>query len=52
MAPIRKGVNEFVRAGKSLLEMKNFSQEEDQAIRDMLWQLNIWFPDEGDDAAD
>jgi hypothetical protein len=52
MARIRTGITEFIRAGKSLLEMKDFSQEEAQAIRDMLWQLNIWFPDEGDDAAD
>ena len=52
MARIRTGIIEFIRAGKSLLEMKDFSQEEDKAIRDMLWQLNIWFPDEGDDAAD
>ena len=52
MATIRSGVNEFIRAGKSLLGMKNLSQEEEQAIRDLLWQLNIRFPDEGDDAAD
>jgi len=32
MAPIRKGVTEFIRAGKSLFEMTNLSQEEDQAI--------------------
>jgi hypothetical protein len=49
---MRKGVTEFIRAGKSLFEMKNLSQEEDQAIRDMIWQLSIRFPDEGDDAAD
>ena len=52
MAPIRSGVIEFIRAGKSLLEMKDLSREEEQAIRDMLWQLDIRFPDEGDDAAD
>jgi hypothetical protein len=52
MAPIRKGVTEFIRAGKSLLEMKSLSQEENLAVRDMLWQLSIRFPDEGDDAAD
>jgi hypothetical protein len=52
MAPIRSGVTEFIRAGKSLLEMKNLSQDEEQVIRDMLWQLGIRFPDEGDDAAD
>jgi hypothetical protein len=52
MSPVRKGVTEFIAAGKSLLEMKNLSQEEEQAIRDMLWQLGLRFPDEGDDAAD
>jgi hypothetical protein len=52
MAPISSGVTEFIRAGKSLLEMKHLSAEEEQAIRDLLWQLSIRFPDEGDDAAD
>jgi hypothetical protein len=52
MALIRSGVSEFIRAGRSLLQMKNLSEEEAQAIRDMLWQLSIRFPDEGDDAAD
>jgi hypothetical protein len=52
MPPVRKGVTEFIATGKSLLEMKNLSQEEEQAIRDMLWQLGLRFPDEGDDAAD
>ena len=52
MAPIRKGVTEFISASKSLLEMKDLSADEDEAIKDMLWQLMIRFPDEGDDAAD
>ena len=52
MADIRKGVTEFIRAGNSLLAMKDLSEDEEQAVRDMLWQLNIRFPDEGDDAAD
>ena len=52
MSLVRRGVTEFIAAGKSLLEMKNLSQEEEQAIRDMLGQLGIRFPDEGDDAAD
>ena len=30
MAPIRPGVTEFIRAGKSLLEMKDLSREEDR----------------------
>ena len=52
MAEIRKGVSEFIRTGKSLLELKDLSEDEEQAIRDMLWELIIRFPDEGDDAAD
>jgi hypothetical protein len=52
MADIHKGVTDFIRAGKSLLEMKDLSEDEEQAIRDMLWQLIIKFPEEGDDAAD
>ena len=47
MAEVRKGVTEFIRAGKSLLEMKNLSEDEEQVVRDMLWQLVIRFPDEG-----
>jgi len=41
MAEVRKGVTEFIRAGKSLLEMKNLSEDEEQVVRDMLWQLVI-----------
>lgn len=52
MAEIRKGVTEFIRVGKSLLELKDLSEDEEEAVRDMLWQLCIRFPDEGDDAAD
>jgi len=52
MAEVRKGVTEFIRAGKSLLEIKALSEDEEQVVRDMLWQLVIRFPDEGDDAAD
>jgi hypothetical protein len=36
MAPIRKGVTEFIRAGKSLFEMTNLSPEEDQAIQPLV----------------
>lgn len=52
MPGIRKGVNEFIRAGESLLELTDLSEDEEEAVRDMLWQLVIRFPDEGDDAAD
>ncbi len=52
MSDIGRGVSEFIRAGKSLFELKDLSQEEEQAIREMLWELILRFPDEGDDAAD
>lgn len=52
MAPIRKGVTEFIRASKSLLALEDLSEEEEEAVKEMLWQLSIRFPDEGDDAAD
>jgi len=52
MSNIRTDVSEFIRAGKSLLELKDLSESEEQAIRDMLWELVIRFPDEGNDAAD
>ena len=47
-----KGVTEFLHAGKSLLEVKDLSEDEVETIRDMLWQLIVRFSDEGDDAAD
>ncbi|HSA65916.1 MAG TPA: hypothetical protein VLA67_00850 [Nitrospiraceae bacterium] len=52
MAEIRKGVSEFIRAAKSLLALKNLSEEEEDAVREVLWLLATRFPDEGDDAAD
>jgi hypothetical protein len=32
--------------------LTDLSEDEEEAVRDMLWQLVIRFPDEGDDAAD
>lgn len=52
MMAIRKGVQEYVRAAEKLLKLKNLSEEEEQAVRDVIFQLNIAFPDRGDDAAD
>lgn len=52
MSRIRGSISEFIRAGKSLLELKGLSEDEEEAIRDMLWELIVRFPDEGDDAAD
>lgn len=52
MSAFRKNVAEFVQAGTKLLESKDLSDEEEDAVRDMLWKLSDKFPAEGDDAAD
>ena len=52
MGVIRLNVTEFIRTGKSLLALEDLSEEEEEAVKDMLWQLVIKFQDEGDDGAD
>ena len=52
MSAFRPSVAEFIQAGKRLLEVKDLSDDEEDALMDMLWELNVRFPDEGDDAAD
>jgi hypothetical protein len=52
MSAFRKTVAEFVQASAKLLESKDLSDEEEDAVRDMLWKLSDRFPDEGDDAVD
>lgn len=52
MSAFHKNVAEFVQAAAKLLESKDLSDEEEDAVRDMLWKLSVKFPDEGDDAAD
>ena len=52
MGVIRQGVREFIRAGMDLLASEKLTDEEEELVKDMLWQLVIRFPDEGDDAAD
>jgi hypothetical protein len=52
MAAVQQGVTEFIRAAKSLLALQNLSEEEEDAVREVLWLLVTRFPDEGDDAAD
>lgn len=52
MSQFRHAVAEFIRAGNKLLEAKDLSDDEEDSVRDMLWQLSVKFPDEGDDAAD
>jgi hypothetical protein len=52
MGVIRRDVTEFIGAGKSLFALEDLSEEEEEAVKDMLWQLVIRFSDEGDDAAD
>ena len=52
MSQHRQAVADFIRASKKLLEAKDLSDEEQDSVRDILWQLSVKFPDEGDDAAD
>ena len=52
MAAFQKSVEEFVHAGTQLLQAKGLSDEEKDAVRDIMWKLSVRFPDEGDNAAD
>jgi hypothetical protein len=52
MSEFRRIVADFIRASNNLLEAKDLSDDEEDSIRDILWQLCDKFPDEGDDAAD
>ena len=36
MAPIRKGVTEFIRASKSLLALEDLSEEEEEAVKEIV----------------
>ena len=52
MSEFRHIVADFIRTSNKLLEAKDLSDEEQDSVRDILWQLSVKFPDEGDDAAD
>ncbi len=52
MSQFRQAVADFIRASNKLLEAKDLSDDEQDSVRDILWQLSVKFPDEGDDAAD
>ena len=52
MSEFRHTVADFIRASNNLLEAKGLSDDEEDSVRDILWQLCDKFPDEGDDAAD
>ncbi len=52
MAELRRAVTEFIRAGQGLLALQDLTDEEVEAIRDIVWLLVLRFPDEGDDGAD
>ena len=52
MSQHRHTVADFIRASNKLLEAKDLSDEEQDSVREILWQLSVKFPDEGDDAAD
>ena len=52
MPEFRHAVADCTRAGNKLLEAMDLSDDEEDSVRDILWQLCDKFPDEGDDAAD
>jgi hypothetical protein len=52
MSEYRHTVAEFIRASNKLLQAHDLSDDEEDSVRDILWQLYDKFPDEGDDAAD
>ena len=52
MSQFRQTVADFIRASNKLLEVKDLSEDEEDSVRDILWQLSDKFPDEGDDAVD
>lgn len=52
MVSFRNSVTEFLHVGRKLLEAKDLSDEEKDAVREMMWKLSDRFPDEGDNAAD
>jgi hypothetical protein len=45
-------VADFIRVSTKPLEAKDLSDDEEDSVRDILWQLCDKFPDEGDDATD
>ncbi len=51
MSEFRHAVADFIRASNKLLDAKDLYDDEEDAVRDILWQLCDRFPDEGDDAA-
>jgi hypothetical protein len=52
MSEHHRTVADFIRVSNKLLEAKDLTDEEEDSVRDILWQLSDKFPDEGDDAAD
>ena len=49
---MRQSIREYIRASEKLMELKDLSEEEQEAITKVLDQLSVMFPNEGDDAAD
>ena len=52
MSDNRHTVAQFIRVSNKLLEAQDLTDDEEDSVRDVLWQLSDRFPDEGDDAAD
>ena len=44
MSQSRQAVADFIRAGKELLEAEDLSDDEEDSVRDILWQLSLRFP--------
>ena len=52
MSENHRTVADFIRVSHKLLEAGDLTDDEEDSVRDILWQLADKFPDEGDDAAD
>lgn len=52
MSALRKSVLDYLHASEKLLALNNLSDDEERAVKEMLFRLTTQFPDTGDDAAD
>jgi hypothetical protein len=52
MPALRKSVLDYLKASEKLLALQDLSEDEERAVKEMLFRLTTRFPDTGDDAAD
>jgi hypothetical protein len=52
MSALRKSVRDYLQASEKLLALEDLTDDEERAVKEMLYRLTTWFPDTGDDAAD